>query len=76
MIIYVGANKFCMLRNDYSFCANKFRKRLVNVYAYYNFELCHVTAQTSHLYGFTKMIKYMAYIIKFLCKNCLHADYS
>ena len=42
----------------------------------YNFELCHVTAQTSHLYGFTKVIKLIAYIKKSLCNNGLYADYS
>ena len=35
-----------------------------------------MTAQTSHLYGFTKVIKFIEYIKKLLCKNYLYADYS
>ena len=35
-----------------------------------------MTALTSRLYGFTKVIKFVACINKFLCKNCLYDDYS
>ena len=31
----------------------------------YNFELCHMTTQISRLYGFTEVIKFIAYINKY-----------
>ena len=33
-------------------------------------------AQTSRLYGFTEVIKFIVYIKKLLCKNYLYAVYS
>ena len=35
----------------------------------YNFELCHMTAQTSRLYSFTKVIKFIANIKKYFVKT-------
>ena len=32
-----------------------------------------MTAQTSHLCGFTNVIKFIAYTLKLLCKNCLYS---
>ena len=30
----------------------------------YNFELCHMTAEMSYLYGFTKIITFIVYVHK------------
>ena len=77
MIIYVGANKTChimiihfaqkYLGSAWSLCMHS-----------YNFELCHMAAQTSHLYGFTEVIKFIVCIKNYFVKtkNCLYADYS
>ena len=35
-----------------------------------------MSAQTSRQYGFTEVIKFIVYIKKLLCKNCLYAIYS
>ena len=39
----------------------------------------YMSAKTSHLYGFTEVIKFIArlvYIKNLLCKSCLYAIYS
>ena len=42
------------------------------------FKLCHMSAQTLHLYGFTEVIKFIVYIKKLLCKtvyvSSIHAN--
>ena len=50
--------------NDYLFCTKIFWEAFSHCVRMctYNFELCHMTAQMSHLYGFTKVIKFIAYI--------------
>ena len=35
----------------------------------YNFNLCHITAQTSPLHGFTKVMKFIAHMKKTLCET-------
>ena len=63
-----------MSRNDNSFLAKIFWEVLSH--CNYGFDPCHMTAQTSLLHSFTKVIKFIAHIKKLLCKNCLYADYS
>ena len=41
----------------------------------YGFNPHHMTAQTSPLHGFTKVIKFIAQKKKLLCKYCLYVDY-
>ena len=62
--------------NDYSFRAKIFVKLYSLFMRTYKFEVCDMTAQTSCIYGCTKVIKFIAYIKKLFCKNCLYADYS
>ena len=39
------------------------------------FKPYHMSAQKSHLYGFTEVIQFIVCIKKLLRKNCLHAVY-
>ena len=74
-IIHVGANK--MSRNHNSFRTKKYLGSAQSLFMRSsNFELCHMAAQASRLYGFTKVIKFIVCIKKLLCKTCLYADYS
>ena len=65
-----------MSRNNNSFNVNFLGSAYSLFMHTYNFAPCHMTAQTLRLYGFTEIIKFIAYIKKLLCKNCLYADYS
>ena len=40
------------------------------------FKQCHMSAQTSCLYRFAEVIKFIVYIKKLVCRNCVYAVYS